>query len=135
SQTIKDRRKHVAALLVGAEQERTLAVGGPERRDARVHQLQLRRVERVLDRKQRGEDRGEKEQGRDRRGEHGDAGAAEGVEKVAFNKAFEPAFGREAGARSAGLGLARKGGIAHGLIFRNYAGRLMVERRRGSTTV
>ncbi len=43
---VEDRGEHVAALLVGAEQEQALAVGGPERCDPRVHQLQLRRIER-----------------------------------------------------------------------------------------
>ena len=40
------------SLLVGPEQERLLAVSGPERRNARVHQFDLGRIERILRREE-----------------------------------------------------------------------------------
>jgi hypothetical protein len=89
----QDRRQHVAALLIGAEQERALPVRGPQRRDARIDQLQLRRVERVLDGENGREDRKQEEQHGDGARDHCHARAAEGIEQVASGRAPNPTLG------------------------------------------
>ncbi len=134
AQAIEDRGKHVAALLVGAEQERALAVGGPERRDPRIHQLQLRRIERILHGDDGREDRRQEKQQGHGGCDHGEAGAAERIEQVAgpARRTIPLPAPRRAGA--ALFGLMRDDGVGH----RGFSGsgrRLMVERSRGSTTV
>ena len=93
AQAVEDGRKYVAALLVGAEQERALAVGHPERRDPRIHQLKLRRIERVLHGEKRRQDREQEEQQRYGGRRHGEPGAAERIEHVAFERAPKPMTG------------------------------------------
>ncbi|GCC46871.1 hypothetical protein chiPu_0030805, partial [Chiloscyllium punctatum] len=62
--------------------------------DPRVHQLQLRRIERVLHRKPGREDRQQEERERDRGSDHRQFGAAERIENVAVERALEPAGSR-----------------------------------------
>ena len=93
AQAVEDGRPHVATLLVGAEQERALAVRSPERGYARIQQLQLRGVERILHGKQRRENREQEEQHGHRGREHREPGTAEGIEQVACEGAREPSAG------------------------------------------
>ncbi len=134
AQAVENGRQHVAALLVGAEQVRTLTIGAPERRDARIHQLQLRRIERVLHRDEWGEQREQKEQQGDDGRHHRDAGAAEGVEQIAVDEASDmTGLGKRQLVR---VRLVRDGiSFGNGDLAHGQAARLMVERRRGSTTV
>ena len=81
----------VAALFIGAQQERALTVSGPDRRDSRIHQLKLRGIERVLYRELRCEERQQKEQGSDGGRHHGHSGTAERVENVTVERALQPA--------------------------------------------
>ncbi|MGC0388265.1 hypothetical protein ABIF91_000619 [Bradyrhizobium sp. USDA 241] len=90
---IENGREHVAALLVGAEQERALTVGGPQRRDPRIHQLQLRRIERILHRKHGCKDREQEEQDCDGRRHHGELGTPERIKEIAVERAPEPVLG------------------------------------------
>ena len=133
-QTIENGGEHVAALFVGAEQERALPVGRPERRDPRIHQLKLCRIERVLHGKNRCENGEQKEQCGDRSRDHGQPGAPERKKHVALENAREPAPRHASLARYALFGWVRDNDFGHGLS-RLQAGRLMVERRRGSTMV
>jgi len=82
--------------------------------------LQLRRIERVLHGNQRREDRGQEKQHGDSGRDHGEPGAAEGVEQVALDGAGKPAPRREARGRSARFGFTRDDGVGHegALAFR-----------------
>jgi hypothetical protein len=91
-------------------------------RDARIDQFELRGIERILHREQRGEDRQQKKQeGNDGR-DHGEAGTAERIEDVAVDRAPEPAHrsGRRATAISGGVGCKRGESFGHAnLSFRS----------------
>ena len=81
AQAVKDRRQHVAALIVGAEQEgptrTTLATG----REFAVHDVELREVVRVLRRDHWRADRdGEGQQQHDQRGDRDAAARVAGGE-------------------------------------------------------
>ena len=65
TQPVEDGGQDVASLFVGAEQIRPLAFRGPQRRDARIDQFELRGIERVLDGDERREDRERHEQHHD----------------------------------------------------------------------
>src|SRR6266481_5084656 len=131
AQAIEDRGKHIAALLIGAEQEWALAVSGPDRRDPRIHQLKLRRIERVLHGKQGREYREQKEQHGYGGRNHGEPGAAKRIEDVAVDGAPKPMSRQQMPARCALFGFVRDNGFGHA-VSRVQAGRRRVERRRGS---
>jgi hypothetical protein len=84
-----------------------LAICAPQWRNARVHQLKLRRIERVLHRNNWGEYRHQKKQRRHRGGNHGNSGAAERIEQVTLDGAPKPSSGPKAHLLSAGIGLMR----------------------------
>jgi hypothetical protein len=112
-QAVENGRKHVAALFVGAEQERRLAVRGPQRRYPRIHQLQLRGIERVLHRKLRCKQRQQEKQQGHRRRHDSHFRAAERMEHVAVERALQPA-GTEACALRVRLGSLGDRGVGHG---------------------
>ena len=132
-QPVGDGRKQVAALLVGPEQVGRRAQVRPDRRQARVEQVELRRVERVLRRDHAGEDREQEEGDGDDRGGDGQLRAHEARHDVAV----------EGAEQERGLAVDRRlllrlevvggSGVLHGRA--PQVGARSELRRRGSTTV
>src|SRR5205085_10255432 len=104
-EAIENGGKHVAALFIGAQQERALTVSSPDRRDSRIHQLKLRRIERVLYRKNGSQYSEQEEYQGDCGRNHGEPRATKRIEHVALDGASKPAPPKEAPALRAGFGL------------------------------